>query len=81
MIWNKQFTAFFDWSLKSHWFLCSKIPVYQTDGEPSTWDHSALSTSLGSDCIRLGSQNHFDIAILFSQHHYNISVIKSQIFG
>ena len=58
-------------------FFVQKIPVYQTDGESSNWDHSILSASLGSDCIRLGSQNHFDIAVLFSQHHYNIPVIKN----
>ena len=51
-------------------FFVHKIPVYRTDDDSGNWDHSSLSTALASDCIRLGSQNHFDIAVLFSQHHY-----------
>ena len=58
-------------------FFVHKIPVYRTDGDSGNWDHSSLSTTLGSDCIRLGSQNHFDIAVLFSQHPYNIPVIRN----
>jgi hypothetical protein len=62
-------------------FFVHKIPTIPTEGTMHSnakhWDHSTLIAALSSDCIRLASQNHFDMAVFFSQHPYNLPIIKN----